>query len=88
MIHKTFDEISTLIRKSFTTDTFFPSRLNDDESFFRFKIGNNTFKLHYFHNYNPKDENDIEATLHVYEGPTKIGSYFGEIEDIIDRIKK
>ena len=84
----TFNDVSKTITTSFSIESFFPSRLSDENSHFRFKVKNTdlTFKLHYFHNYDKKDEEDIECCLHVYKEANKIGSYCGEFSRILEVI--
>ena len=82
----TFNDVSKTITTSFLIESFFPSRLNDESSFFRFKIKDTdlTFKLHYFHGYDTNDEEDIECCLHVYKEANKTGSYCGEFSRILE----
>ena len=82
----TFNEVSKTITTSFSIESFFPSRLSDENSHFRLKVKDTdiTFKLDYFHDYEKDDEEDIECCLHVYKQANKIGSYCGEFSRILE----
>ena len=82
---KTYNEITEIINTSFTLESFFPSTLSDESSFFRFKIKDTdiTFKLHYFHDFNENDVDDIECILHIYIGTNKAASHYGRFEQLL-----
>ena len=84
-----YNSVISLLGEMFL-DKLYVSVTNANSIFFRFSRHNSPyeFKLEVFYDYNPDDEDDIEAILHVYKNNIDMGSYYGSLEYLIEIIKE
>ena len=71
-------------------DRCFISLTRANSLFFRLFVDNSSleFKFDVFYDYDRKDENDIEATLQIYQSRVNIESHYGSMEYLFSLIAK